>query len=150
MCSQGAEKHRMRLAHATNSSTTGRKRNILSSQNKHDVIATHRGCHIDYDPSRSPVSYDVMYLPFPYIPYGAMFGWDVPSRVDPLLLAMFLFLHCTKHLKISDGLLHRCPFRSLGWDNNKKIIYKCIGVSVYPRRGRDFPQSYSSLRSAAP
>ena len=38
----------------------------------------------DYDPSRSPVSYDVMYLPFPYI-YGAMFGWDVPSRVDPLL-----------------------------------------------------------------
>ena len=38
----------------------------------------------DYDPSRSPVSYDVMYLPFPYI-YGAMFGWDVPLRVDPLL-----------------------------------------------------------------
>ena len=25
----------------------------------------------------------LMYLPFPYI-YGAMFGWDVPSRVDPL------------------------------------------------------------------
>ena len=27
-----------------------------------------------YDPSRSPVSYDDMYLPF----LGAMFGWDVP------------------------------------------------------------------------
>ena len=25
--------------------------------------------------------------------YGAMFGWDVPLWVDPLLLAMFLFLH---------------------------------------------------------
>ena len=45
----------------------------------------------DYDPSRSPVSYDVMYLPFPFI-YGAMFGWDVPLRVDPLLLALFLLL----------------------------------------------------------
>ena len=45
----------------------------------------------DYDPSRSPVSYDVMYLPFLFI-YGAMFGWDVPLWVDPLLLALFLLL----------------------------------------------------------
>ena len=54
----------------------------------------------DYDPSRSPVSYDVMYLPFSYI-YGAMFGWDVPSRVDPLLLAMFLFLHPLRKVNVS-------------------------------------------------
>ena len=57
------------------------------------ILGRQRDRHLleDYDPSRSPVSYDVMYLPFPFI-YGAMFGWDVPSRVDPLLLAMFLFL----------------------------------------------------------
>ena len=52
----------------------------------------------DYDPSRSPVAYDVMYLPSPYI-YGAMFGWDVPLRVDPLLLAMFLFLQICLRLR---------------------------------------------------
>ena len=34
------------------------------------------------------VSYGVMYLCFPI--YNAMFGWDVPLRVDPHLLAMFL------------------------------------------------------------
>ena len=45
----------------------------------------------DYDPSHSPVSYDFMYLPFPYI-YGVMFGWDVPLLVDPLLLGLFPFL----------------------------------------------------------
>ena len=52
----------------------------------------------DYDPSCSPVSYDVMYLPFPYI-YGAMFGWDVPLQVDPLLLAMFLFYSLATHVE---------------------------------------------------
>ena len=35
-----------------------------------------------------PVSDDVIYLSF--LIYDAMFGWDVPLRVDPHLLAMFL------------------------------------------------------------
>ena len=43
----------------------------------------------DYEPSWSPVSYDVMYLSFLYM--VPMFGWDVPSQVDDPLLAMFLF-----------------------------------------------------------
>ena len=73
----------------------------------------------DYDPSRSPVSYDVMYLPFPYI-YGAMFGWDVPLRVDPLLLAMFLFLQ-----NPPEGNDY------LEWDG-----YKCQFVCNWRRRSR--------------
>ena len=44
----------------------------------------------DYSPSRFYVSYDVVYLPF-LVDMVPMFGWDVPSRVDPLLFAMFLF-----------------------------------------------------------
>ena len=36
----------------------------------------------DYDPSRSPVSYDVMYLPFLYIWCDVWLG--CPLRVDPL------------------------------------------------------------------
>ena len=48
----------------------------------------------DYDPSRSPVSYDVMYLPFPYT-YGAMFGC---YGLIPSFLAMFLFLHLQTQL----------------------------------------------------
>ena len=61
----------------------------------------------DYDPSCSPVSYDVMYLPFLYI-YGVMFGWDVPLWVDPLLLALFPFLQVMS--PVSPALsLHTCP-----------------------------------------
>ena len=37
----------------------------------------------DYDPSRSPISHDVMYLPF-LVYMVRCFGWNVPLWVDPL------------------------------------------------------------------
>ena len=43
----------------------------------------------DYDPSRSAK----MSCICPSCIYDAMFGWGVPIRVDPLLLATFHFLH---------------------------------------------------------
>ena len=79
-------------------STHVRNRPALSTGPQLEPLGLTRRCFVvleDYDPPRSPVAYDVMYLPSPYI-YGAMFGWDVPLRplrVDPLLLALFLFLH---------------------------------------------------------
>ena len=53
------------------------------------VRSQHQGVLEGYDPLRSPVSYNDMYFPFLYI-YRAMLDRDVPLRVDPFLLAMFL------------------------------------------------------------